>query len=1465
MNRLLAGATVLALGTVAVASLPARAWDTCVSEPLARQWLSVYLPIALCPTADGFIVGGVQVADKESHSRNEHPQIADIALGQLLQGGLFGAQSGVQLDVVDLNASLFRAEALKGTARRTLDESLAPLETRELPAPVRFAGLPDYSFTVYDWINKNTVCPSLPPGTASNDLCHTFIPGWLGALNSSHFGTQAARNYSHLHVIALGLAEKAADMRRKLEAADAEGRHLRAHEKFLKEAELAALTYEGMAQHFLQDRWAVGHMWERWGSSNHDELQGGFVAATLIGGLTGTIHGSEAVFGPPDMMSSPDVEHSTPKKLHPAEFVQGAGPKHFAVGDYRLRDMERGFFGGDYPSIGVDLPLPVSHQRSELLRCGMAGWAEVIRAFGDHKGGFGIHGARIASDPGPMDDCFNPWVTNNTVKRGAVDDPILGKALGGRVTFNVVAVGTAAVVTGGAGAIVALLAADAAADSQGYSARELVRLFTRISWDAYWEPDGTSLARGGIGAYDAFSTGQHFGASKFLEPKNLDELPDDDARGRDKKSVHGFFNRALTDHWCRVLPETLEKLRGKPWDSVETAACAYLGDRAFEGTDPKYKGRQAERRTLDGKAGAPPIKPICQALGVGGFAPGKTPAALHPGYVATSEWGLDSGGPYARARPDVSTYSVKNWCRRLPVLDLIGAEEPSADDLIAEVEDLQATIAVRGHDLGATKGRLRLRALDGIGGPFDIGEIEAWSDTEIRFKLPSDRRREGNDYLAMVTTSDDRQSVGRFIVRARTAPPKIESVRLSRGSETFYDHPKGGFRPVTPGQVTVEIAFTGDMDRRRPVELRLEALQASGSWQSGRAWRGTLEVPDGDAFKKLRGAHRLAIQAYARDGSAFRAPEAGPDAPPVPNRTHRVVVDTIPPILEHVAVTADGLAYEAEWTGGPDLAAVKSFIDGAATPTIRRLNIKTARRLPQRGSAQIELRFSADLDQAPVAHVGGADVILSGSARSWRGTFDIAKAFAGAVHATLEVTAADRWGNRLDGNPSTLATLSLPPADPVPVWWLHDEDGGGAVDTGKGGTDAQHTIGERPPSIVYGPSSALQRLTTVAPFRRNARFPTGYSRLVPCAVLWNFEWDEHPDVPFLFTQPMEFRQPVRRATLPMIPGRPPPGLPPAELGRWFQEEQARLAAERGKARQDDEDFDAKAKADHENRLKTWEEYRGKAEAATAALRDRQKALAATIGEEQKRLQDIGAQARFDNDAVVWTGVRWDPVHSVADIVARYQPQIDAHCDGIGRRLASALDAQQQAVAALRRIHEEWWAWTEQEYARVREAAERARGPQLVPRVPQPEVRRAAAPPPPPAPKREKVVCRPTEWKGLKVEERGPGPLHDIVLQEISYNEHELPDGGCVADLAVADHAVSYGWREPTGDGIQPRKPWSSVAKKPVKVDARHGASGDGAAALESVRARAIELKSAVLPPETAQARVEEMVQRNLAR
>ena len=249
------------------AALLLTAWDTRVIK--GDTWRSAYF-------------GG------ESKSLPEHSTISDMALDSLGVGDLFGIRGEAQATLVDINATWFRPDKMNGLPREG-DNRKTAVEERLLPPPAQFSGLPDYSYGLADWFNKNTTCPV---GGGPEDLaaCHDFA-GWMGALNSVHFGTQARRMYARYHEIALQRALRARTLRESMSLIEQDR-----YGAVLREAELQALVYEAYAQHFLQDRWAIGHMWERWNgpdipSAGHRTMTPGLA----IGAIAGLIHGAESV------------------------------------------------------------------------------------------------------------------------------------------------------------------------------------------------------------------------------------------------------------------------------------------------------------------------------------------------------------------------------------------------------------------------------------------------------------------------------------------------------------------------------------------------------------------------------------------------------------------------------------------------------------------------------------------------------------------------------------------------------------------------------------------------------------------------------------------------------------------------------------------------------------------------------------------------------------------------------------------------------------------------------------------------------------------------------------------------------------------------------------------------------------------------------------------------------------------
>lgn len=90
-------------------------------------------------------------------------------------------------------------------------------------------------------------------------MCHEYFPH-IGMLNSNHMVPQARRFYDHYHRLALQRAAQCATVFDDLSAA-----HRDRFRPYVLACEKQALALEAVGQHFLQDAWSMGHMWERWG------------------------------------------------------------------------------------------------------------------------------------------------------------------------------------------------------------------------------------------------------------------------------------------------------------------------------------------------------------------------------------------------------------------------------------------------------------------------------------------------------------------------------------------------------------------------------------------------------------------------------------------------------------------------------------------------------------------------------------------------------------------------------------------------------------------------------------------------------------------------------------------------------------------------------------------------------------------------------------------------------------------------------------------------------------------------------------------------------------------------------------------------------------------------------------------------------------------------------------------------
>jgi hypothetical protein len=838
---------------------------TCVGRRSAFAWETEY------GTKDGdwqalYLKRGTkldpQAKPPTGFSGNEHAELADIALQSL--GLTQFSMQGDSITITDLNASIIRK--LKDTRTVVDKPSNSPLEQRTLPPIAHFSGIPDFSYSLYDWINKNTLCPALPPEAPNLDLCHGYFPGWLSAFNPSHFGSQATKNYLRLHGLALWLAKRANDMRGRLDEAG-----LQEYGDYVREAERMALIYEAVAQHFLQDRWSVGHMWGRYGAANYKQM--GYKDLpnnVVVGAISGLIHGSESVTGLLDPMSSPprSKDNSTlePVRWRREKIVPGHENGYPGIGDHRLFDMYRGALlwmrlppdtirkideakahlgsfakAADVASNLAKLlsdkkdwhvyPLDVTYQRSEMMRCSRAGWIAVIKEFGAAKaGGYGIDGllGGFNETVPTLDGCFDTWATNAAIYQ-AWNNDFVGKNLSdtGRLVLE------------------ALIPAGYRAQLNAKVDQELRENITELK---YWalksyqrDPSGIDLAKDGLWQLGKSKPGTspQYTAAEYLEPETLEKLDDGPTdKGLDKKTIWGFFNRAGADYWCAaVLKDQLKTLRGSQ-EPAKRFACSLLADRTYQGTDPNYVGPQSEKRTLDGKARSQQTKPICAYYATAASKYDEDlPTYLHAGYVGTA---------YERATT-TSSRSVENWCDKIPVLDYVidaGGDKFGAKDWVADValvEGEAPLVTVTGHNLGNKPGRLWW-AKRNKGANQEIKDIVSWTDRAISFRAPP-KSEAADDYYVWLTTAADKKSVGHYLVRLSTAnidPCLVgdwEASSVALFSEDSKIKSGDGFR------VTIKADGTQTIDYAKMKEFTIKDASFSFSGRSeGRITTANHEV-----------------------------------------------------------------------------------------------------------------------------------------------------------------------------------------------------------------------------------------------------------------------------------------------------------------------------------------------------------------------------------------------------------------------------------------------------------------------------------------------------------------------------------------------------------------------------------------------------------------------------------------------
>jgi hypothetical protein len=418
-------------------------------------------------------------------------------------------------------------------------------QTRTLTVPM-MANMPDFAYTLWDWASGNELCPPDPSNPNALD-CHNYETH-IGWLNSNHMLPQARHWYGYLHGLALERAGACKDLSDSLEQA-----HRERFLPWLEVCEKEALVLEAVGQHYLQDAWAIGHMIERWGSTEVADFGGDRAVGFGISGLVGAIHGSKAMLDedPLTVALAPwdDPLNAPHADVAYVDGLDGPVPQP-GVGDRFLPQL-LGFVPGlaDYGA-----------QREALFGCAVDGLREVYAATAQLHGPLATAtGSFDARRQVEDDSCWAQRVTNRSfntgfgVHRGPFDGPaialipgVVGWTLGEVLGFFVVG-----------SPLMAPLDFDRFRIDAGF-------VSALSAWRARFSPDETGMASGaeglelvGIGANSVYARGgPGVPPASYSDPLLPWNLSDPDARVEERKQILNLtFADAHAADRCAELDE----------------------------------------------------------------------------------------------------------------------------------------------------------------------------------------------------------------------------------------------------------------------------------------------------------------------------------------------------------------------------------------------------------------------------------------------------------------------------------------------------------------------------------------------------------------------------------------------------------------------------------------------------------------------------------------------------------------------------------------------------------------------------------------------------------------------------------------------------------------------------------------------------------------------------------------------
>lgn len=575
----------------------------------------------------------------ESNPPNEHAELLQWAMQMAGMPGELGSNE----PYFEAIAYVDRAKKVAGLSSvEPVDFAIATGVAKRPYTINGFAGLPDHSFSLWDWAAGNEHCPehtilgtAMDPSLDVTQTCHRFDTH-LGFLNSTHFVPQSQETYNWYHNLAIDRAKQCKNLAINFKASpsfalsDMYGRM----RQMVQECEREAMIIESIAQHFLQDAWAMGHMWERWGyptfygfpGSTRKEQQ---EYAALVAMTAGSIHGFDAATLILDIVQVNNGDQMSFGRDTEVLFVEPGGgpPFYFGVGDLYVDTL---------------LSEEYDEQRNKLLLCSEAGIVQVYdetdQWSGERVGPKDIRDPVTTNEVDPASDyCFGQRATNSAIASGwgfHIDNPIL-RGLGLAPVRIASPKSVSSLVLRKVPELVSI-----PDDLRARYRSEMVFLASRIALMGKEKPGGTNLAqkdlitsrgsgKGGTflgvplnGSATAETPPATYADPSLPWPNSLESPAHIQTPERNARWIARLFNQAHVADWCtdaEAAPSTL-KGRVAAAPAAETpAACAACVEMASRQVRLQGKESICEAATdsflatsIDGDAAATETKIVAQ-------------------------------------------------------------------------------------------------------------------------------------------------------------------------------------------------------------------------------------------------------------------------------------------------------------------------------------------------------------------------------------------------------------------------------------------------------------------------------------------------------------------------------------------------------------------------------------------------------------------------------------------------------------------------------------------------------------------------------------------------------------------------------------------------------------------------------------------------------------------------------------